>query len=207
MREYDATSNIDMITVSIDSFEESTNEAIGRGRGSHVTHVRRVIDLCRAFDVGVKLNTVVCDLNAEENMAPHINEIDPFRWKVVQMYLVDGMNKNTNDESTDASDLAVTSERFEAFVKRHEDSLRRPSVLQAEPNERFVGAYLLLNEKLKFMSTGRGAVESDSILEVGVAEAIAQSDYTSDQFERRNGEYFQPMASQSKPFGPLREAL
>ena len=178
---------VDLMTLSIDSFDEKVNRSIGRGRGDHAKHVRRVSNMCREHDVGIKINTVICRENVDEDMRESIRRIDPIRWKVVQMYLVDGMNHQTGDPDRDVPHLTVTDEEFQTFVRRHEADV---PYLFAETNERFVGAYLLLNERMCFLSTGEGGVESDSILDVGVHEAMAQCDYSTEQFDRREGSYF-----------------
>eukprot|EP00939_MAST-03C_sp_MAST-3C-sp1_P001617 g1617.t1 len=178
---------VDIMTVSVDSFDEGANVRIGRGRGEHVKHVYRVAKLCRDADVRVKINTVVCSENVEENMSDHIRRLDPFRWKVVQMYLVEGMNSNTGDPDRDVPHMSVSRRQFDDFLRRHREVDR---VMIAEPNERFIGAYLLLNERMRFLSTGEGGVESDCILDVGVRRAIEQCDFTSRQFEQRDGAYF-----------------
>jgi len=179
---------VDMMTLSIDSFDENVNKRIGRGRGNHVEHIFRVADLCETHDVRVKLNTVVCSENVDEDMARHILKIRPFRWKVVQMYLVDGMNHNTGNEAYDVPHLAISNEQFRKFVDRHRTSV--PTIVE-EPNERFVKAYLLLNERMRFLSTSEGGVESDSILDVGVRRAIEQCDFSAGQYMRRGGNYFE----------------
>ena len=149
--------------------------------------MKRAADLCRTFDVDLKINTVVCRSNLNEDMRESIAELDPFRWKVVQMYLVDGMNTNVDNPLHDATDLAITREEFETFIKRHEDV----ECLQSEPNERFVRAYLLLNERMRFLSTSEGGKETDSILDVSVADAIEQCDFCSEKFIERDGVYFE----------------
>ena len=187
MRRFEADRTLDMMTVSIDSFNDETSQSIGRGKGDHTKYVKRAADLCRTFDVDLKINTVVCRSNLNEDMRESIAELDPFRWKVVQMYLVDGMNTNVDNPLHDATDLAITREEFETFIKRHEDV----ECLQSEPNERFVRAYLLLNERMRFLSTSEGGKETDSILDVSVADAIEQCDFCSEKFIERDGVYFE----------------
>ena len=187
MRRFEADRTLDMMTVSIDSFKDHISRSLGRGKGDHTKYVKRAAELCQTFDVDLKINTVVCRSNLNEDMRESISELDPFRWKVVQMYLVDGMNTNVDNPLHDATDLAITREEFETFIKRHEDV----QCLQSEPNERFIRAYLLLNERMRFLSTSEGGKETDSILDVSVADAIEQCDFCSEKFIERDGVYFE----------------
>jgi radical S-adenosyl methionine domain-containing protein 2 len=186
MHDVEARRTLDMMTISIDSFDDEVSKSMGRGKGDHTIHVNRAADLCRDFDVGLKINTVVCRSNLDEDMRDAIAKLDPFRWKVVQMYLVDGMNTNVENPVHDASYLGISRDEFESFIERHKDL----DCLQSEPNERFVSAYLLLNERMRFLSTSEGGKETDSILDISVADAIAQCDFSSEKFMERDGEYF-----------------
>ena len=54
---------LDWAALSVDSGDERTQAALGRGRGNHVERSIRLADHCRDVGVRVKLNTVVTDLN------------------------------------------------------------------------------------------------------------------------------------------------
>ena len=77
--------SVDILGISCDSFNESTNRRIGRtdgGRVQHMEHLFRVRRDCEALGIAFKLNTVVTALNKDEDMGPHIAELRPARWKV-----------------------------------------------------------------------------------------------------------------------------
>lgn len=82
--------NIDILACSCDSFDEDTNIQIGRGTGNQVEILYRIAEWCRESEIKFKLNTVVTRLNYEEDMNEHINDLDPFRWKVFQVLIVEG---------------------------------------------------------------------------------------------------------------------
>lgn len=82
--------NIDILACSCDSFDEDTNIKIGRGTGNQVEILYQIAEWCRESDIKFKLNTVVTRLNYEEDMNEHINILNPFRWKVFQVLIVEG---------------------------------------------------------------------------------------------------------------------
>lgn len=82
--------NLDILACSCDSFDEDTNIKIGRGTGNQVEILYRIAEWCRESEIKFKLNTVVTRLNYEEDMNEHINILNPFRWKVFQVLIVEG---------------------------------------------------------------------------------------------------------------------
>lgn len=72
---------VDILAVSCDSFDEQTNIAIGRGSGNQVDKLFEIAGLCRKYNIKLKLNTVVCRLNYEEDMNATVEQLQPFRWK------------------------------------------------------------------------------------------------------------------------------
>jgi radical S-adenosyl methionine domain-containing protein 2 len=60
--------SIDVLAISCDSFDESTNVAIGRGTGRQIAEVFNIATWCRDLDIRFKPNTVVCQLNWTEDM-------------------------------------------------------------------------------------------------------------------------------------------
>jgi radical S-adenosyl methionine domain-containing protein 2 len=75
---------LDILAISCDSFDESTNSDIGRQQGSknHLDSLTRVRQWCRDYKVAFKVNTVVNTYNWKEDMSQEILELDPVRWKV-----------------------------------------------------------------------------------------------------------------------------
>lgn len=77
---------LDILAISCDSFDDDTNERIGRGQGSqgnrHVEKLRQIHDWCREYKVCFKINTVVNTFNKDEDMTANILALNPMRWKV-----------------------------------------------------------------------------------------------------------------------------
>ncbi|KAL9576221.1 MAG: hypothetical protein Q9212_007281 [Teloschistes hypoglaucus] len=83
---------LDIMAVSCDSFNETTNVKIGRGRGEHLKTFVQLSQLCKKYGVKFKVNTVVCRYNFEEDMNKMIEQVAPFRWKCFQVLIVPGEN-------------------------------------------------------------------------------------------------------------------
>lgn len=92
---------VDVMLGPCDSFNEDTNELVGRGTGNNVQQLFRIRDWCKKLKIKFKLNTVVCKLNWQENMVATIQELQPFRWKCFQVLFVEDENDaSTTDTST-----------------------------------------------------------------------------------------------------------
>lgn len=88
---------IDILAVSCDSFHEDTNVKIGRGKGEHIKNLIPLKQLCVEYGIKFKLNTVVNRFNFFEDMNEEISKIEPFRWKVFQVLVVE--DENSSDQT------------------------------------------------------------------------------------------------------------
>lgn len=75
---------LDILAVSCDSFDEATNQLIGRaqGRKSHIDNLYKIRNWCQEYKVAFKINSVINSFNIDEDMTEQINELNPVRWKV-----------------------------------------------------------------------------------------------------------------------------
>ncbi len=149
-------SYVDMLGVSLDSFDPITNGLIGRGGESNNKHVSRVLqvrNLCEKYNIKFKVNTVVNALNWEEDMNENIKLLNPMRWNVFQVLLLHGENSGENRDLRDSRSLLITSDMFQAFVDRHRFSCPQ---LVAEPNDLMQDSYLMLDEKMRFLNCQNG---------------------------------------------------
>lgn len=183
---------VDVLGVSCDSFNEKTNELIGRGTGNNVEQFFRIRDWCRELNIKFKLNTVVCKLNWQEDMVATVRELQPFRWKCFQVLFVEGENDAgvadtaKDKRKRDARDLLITTEQWETFCEKHQHL----DAFVPESNDLMASSYLILDEYLCFLDKGKGEeIQSKSILEVGVAQALKEVYFDKQAFYNRGGEY------------------
>ncbi|KAJ9631286.1 hypothetical protein H2204_008228 [Knufia peltigerae] len=175
--------NLDILAISCDSFDESTNTKIGRGSGQHIAQLRRIAGWCKTYGVMFKLNSVICQYNWDEDMNEHIATLNPYRWKCFQVLIVAGENDG-DDTKRDARDFVITDDQFRYFCDKHRHN---PSFVP-ESNALMAKSYLILDEHLRFLDR-TGKAPSKSILDVGVDAALASVFWDKDGFKERGGVY------------------
>lgn len=81
---------MDILAVSCDSFNEDTNKVIGRGQGkkSHLDNLHKIHNWCRDYRVAFKINSVINTYNVDEDMTEQITALNPVRWKVQLLLLL-----------------------------------------------------------------------------------------------------------------------
>ena len=177
---------IDVFGVSCDSFNKETNIKIGRGKkGDNVKKLFEIKQLCDEYKIKFKLNTVVCNLNKDENMVEEIKRLNPDRWKCFQVLIVNGEN---NDETKlrDARKFLITEEEFNKFIERHKEI----KALVPENNNTMKSSYLILDERMRFLDKGDGEeFFSESILDIGVEKALENIKYDEEEFQKRGGDF------------------
>jgi radical S-adenosyl methionine domain-containing protein 2 len=179
---------VDVLGVSLDSFDPVTNGFIGRGAdvdNKHLSRVLNVRDLCEKYNIKFKVNTVVSTLNWKEDMNTNINLLNPMRWKVFQVLLLHGENSGANGDLRDVRNLLITNDMFQSFVDRHSAACPQ---LVPEPNNLMKDSYIMLDEKMRFLNCQCGSkTPTDSILEVGVNNALKQAGFNKKAFLKRGG--------------------
>ncbi|KAK9727957.1 Radical SAM superfamily [Popillia japonica] len=189
---------LDIMAVSCDSFNEDTNQAIGRTQGgkSHLDQLRKIHDWCSAYNVLFKINTVVNTYNYLEDMNEEITMLNPVRWKVFQCLLLEGWKvfqclllegENAGpDALRNAERFYINDELFDQFLERHQDI----KCLVPESNTKMQNSYLILDEYMRFLDCQSGSkIPSKSILDVGVTNALKFSGFDEVMFKKRGGVY------------------
>ncbi|XP_051238392.1 radical S-adenosyl methionine domain-containing protein 2 [Dicentrarchus labrax] len=178
---------LDILAISCDSFDEATNQLIGRaqGRKSHLDNLYRICDWCKQYKVAFKINSVINTFNVDEDMGENITRIGPVRWKVFQCLLIDGENAGET-ALREAERFVISDQQFQEFLERHSSV----SCLVPESNEKMRNSYLILDEYMRFLDCRDGRKDpSKSILDVGVKEAICFSGFDEKMFLKRGGKY------------------
>jgi radical S-adenosyl methionine domain-containing protein 2 len=70
---------LDWVSLSVDSGNENTPRRMGHGKGDPVRCSEALFALCREKGVRTKLNTVVTQLNWEEDMRDFVGRVRPDR--------------------------------------------------------------------------------------------------------------------------------
>ncbi|KAJ8288629.1 hypothetical protein COCON_G00012880 [Conger conger] len=178
---------LDILAISCDSFDEDTNKLIGRtqGRKSHVDNLYKVRSWCKEYKVAFKINSVINTFNLEEDMREQILELSPVRWKVFQCLVIEGENAG-DDALREAEGFVISDQQFQDFLDRHRDI----TCLVPESNEKMRDSYLILDEYMRFLDCREGRKDpSNSILDIGVENAIQFSGFDEKMFLKRGGKY------------------
>jgi radical S-adenosyl methionine domain-containing protein 2 len=180
---------LDLLTLSIDSFDCELNIKIGRyvGKGQKTISYDDFLQLtqkCSEYDIKIKVNTVVTKLNCNEILADKIVTFRPVRWKILRMLPV----KSQNDE---AKEYFPTEEEYQIFVENNKKIAENAGIkVVSEDNEDMTGSYLMISPDGKFFHNIESCHKySEPILEVGMEKALQQTPLCREKFYKRGGDY------------------
>ena len=183
---------IDWVGLSIDASNDELHAEIGRGmrgdlarqRSHHLELAKQVWASCTHRGIRMKLNTVVCKANLEDDMSALVMELKPERWKIFEVLPVEGQNDG------DVDDMLLEEGEFNSWVERHKWVADEGIQFVPESNELMRGSYAMLDALGRFYSnTEGGHTYGPSILDVGVMRAWEENCFLEDRFHDRGGIY------------------
>lgn len=179
--------SLDWAALSIDSLNPDTLRRIGRtspaGPISEQDYLK-VIDLLREFAVKLKINTVITRYNLDESLTDFILRAGPERWKLLQVLPVDGQNDLTVDN------YLVSRDEFERYVQGNHWVENHGIIVVPEDNGLMTGSYVMVDPAGRFFDNVAGThTYSESIVDVGVEEALKAISVDSSKFLARGGWY------------------
>jgi len=183
---------IDWVGLSIDASNDEIHAEIGRGmrgdlarsRSHHLELATDAWNRCRSRGIRMKLNTVVCKPNLDDDMAELVLKLRPERWKIFEVLPVEGQNDG------DVDDLLLDEGEFQTWVDRHAWIADEGIQFVPESNELMRGSYAMMDALGRFYSNSEGGhAYGASILEIGVREAWEQNCFFEDRFHDRGGVY------------------
>lgn len=170
---------ISLLGLSIDASRPEVLAQIGRqdsrGRQVELGALARHVALARHInpDLQLKINTVVCSANANEDLSGVIRSMSPHRWKVLRMLPAIGQRLHVSDEG------------FRAFVARHH---ALSAVMTVEDNDDMRGSYIMIDPSGRFFQNRTGMTGYDyspPIVEVGAQEAFRRVGWSAVKFMGR----------------------
>lgn len=180
--------SLDWLTLSIDSLESATNQAIGRndskGEAIPAKVYAEILREAAASGMRTKINTVVSRLNQNEDMNAFIASSGITRWKILQIMAVTGQN----DQHIDT--LSVSRDEFNVFVQRHQAITHAGIRVVPEPVDSIRGSYAMIDPTGRFFDSAQGGHRySRPILDAGISAAFAEVSFDHDRFILRGGSY------------------
>ena len=183
---------IDWVGLSIDASNDDLHLEIGRGLRSDLVrasshHLELAKDAwyrCRSRGIRMKLNTVVCKANLEDDMSSLVLELRPERWKIFQVLPVEGQNDG------DVEPLLLDDGEFTTWVNRHAWVAEQGIQFVPESNELMRGSYAMMDALGRFYTNVDGGHKyGPSVLENGVKHAWDQNCFLEERFIERGGLY------------------
>lgn len=178
---------LDILAISVDSVNPNTNLIAGCNDSGITLTTDKIKDIstaCRIFGVSLKINTVVSQFNFNEKLTDFINEIKPFRWKILQATKIIGQNDN------EFSNIEVSVDSFKRFCEMNKTGLLNEIKVIVEDNETIKGSYLMVDCLGRFFDNSNSSHSySNPILKVGLDEALANITFDSQKFIKRHGNY------------------
>ncbi len=167
-----------VVGLSMDSFLPATNVKIGRcdvaKRMVSMKEIQSRVALLRKKNPNIilKINTVVSELNWNEQMSAQINSLMPDKWKIFK--------------EIRRSNLPLEEKLFKHFVKTNADQVFCP--VYAENNTDMTNSYLMIDPLGRFYQNSDGVASyhySDRILQAGVSQALKQITFDINKFKKR----------------------
>ncbi|MGB1567945.1 MAG: viperin family antiviral radical SAM protein [Candidatus Poseidoniaceae archaeon] len=189
--------HLDWIGLSIDASNDDLHADLGRGLkgdiakgiSNHLSRTLAIAPLLHAYEIGVKLNTVVTSLNVLDDMTEVVRVVRPHRWKIFQALPIEGENDDSIEE------LSISKEQFDQYVMRHRRSLSEMEdcSIVAEDNEAMLGTYAMIDPigRVYTNAHSRYKYSSHSCLVIGFIEAWNEVSNGFDQasFVARDGQW------------------
>lgn len=183
---------IDWVGISIDASDDRLHYIMGRGtkadlaegRSRHLEAALTAWERCQKLGIRMKLNTVVCKANLDDNMTETVLQLMPERWKAFQVLPIDGQNDGR------VEDLLISEDEFSEWVERHKGVSNEGINFIPETNELMTGSYVMIDSLGRFYSNIEGGHKyTRSILEIGIKEAWRENQFNEHHFIEREGIY------------------
>ena len=170
---------VDWVGLSIDSFDENTLRALGRTSKGNTLNYHEIIPLIHALESKLKINTVISQLNWQENMTHEMSLMKIDRWKVFQFLPVTGENDHA------AAALQINEDQFQYFCQQHK--LLHPII---ENNDAMQGSYLMISpDGLLFDNTNGYYQYGPSLLNNIDQTSAEKIGFSTIKFLNRGGSY------------------
>ena len=178
---------LDWIVISIDSFDPATLIDMGRtvrNKPIEQEEYFKIATLVKKYGINLKINTVVTSSNYLEDMSKQIIQLNPIRWKILQMLPIKGQNDDYSEEQK------ISIEQFDYFCKLNGEVSNNGIKVVKETNDLMLGSYVMIDPAGRFFDNTEGSYKySKPILEVGINDALSEIKLDKSKFLQREGLY------------------
>ncbi|MBF7691285.1 viperin family antiviral radical SAM protein [Acinetobacter pollinis] len=168
-----------MIGFSVDSINDESNIKIGRSFKNipiKKDEILKSINEIRSIspNIDIKINSVISQINKDENLTNFIKKASPSKWKIFKMLPI-----ITNQNVIDDYD-------FDNFLKRH-NSLQ--NIISSENNDEMTHSYLMIDPIGRFFQnspTSSGYKYSSDIIIRGASNTLEEIIFNPNKFLKRS---------------------
>lgn len=146
------SNKLSYIGLSINSLNVSTNQKLQcccKGKTLSLNRIVQIGKLCNIYNIELKINTVVCKENYQEDLNDLYRLLKPSRIKFLQMTIVEEVNSN-------ALELKISKNEFNEFCKRHKNCIPIPII---EDEDSMQNSYILIDPDGYLMINNQGKYE------------------------------------------------
>jgi radical S-adenosyl methionine domain-containing protein 2 len=174
---------LDWLGLSLDSCNEYTQMALGRGNGDHIKRILEIVEKIKDHNIKLKINTVVTSLNQHDDMRSLIKRIDPDRWKVFQVMKVGGENELS------VTPFLITLKEFNYYCQRNDIVLKNGNNTVFETSEDMKGSYIMIDPLGRYFHNITGEVRYMSMEISDYYESTRSLPFDNYKFILRGGIY------------------
>lgn len=168
-----------MIGFSVDSINDESNIKIGRSFKNipiKKDEILKAINEIRSIspNIDIKINSVISQINKDENLTNFIKDASPSKWKIFKMLPI-----ITSQNVIDDFD-------FDNFLKRHNNL---QDIISSENNDEMTHSYLMIDPIGRFFQNSpisSGYEYSSEILTVGASNALEEIAFNVNKFFNRS---------------------
>lgn len=166
---------IETIGISVDSLNCFTNIRIGRCCTSKTLTKKRLLEVClwiKNAGIKLKINHCISKYNVNEDISNFIKEINPNRFKVFQMTIIDGINEKLKDMQVNE----------DAFLEAASKYIGIGGIIETE--ETMKDSYLMVDSKGEFY-VDKENKPIGNLLKARFSDLIPMSNLNSNHFALR----------------------
>lgn len=118
---------ISSIGISVDSLNYDTNIKIGRCQKNKTISKIELIDLCNIIKksgIKLKINHCISKFNCNEDISQFITDVQPDRFKIFQMSIVEGINERCKNMQVAREEFELCCEKYKslhAVIEKEEE--------------------------------------------------------------------------------------
>jgi radical S-adenosyl methionine domain-containing protein 2 len=187
--------HLDWLGLSIDASNDELHALMGRGlkgdiasgTSRHLERSKEVWRLAQGLGYGLKLNTVVTSVNADDDMTGLVSSLIPHRWKIFRVLKIEGENDGKIEP------LLISQEQFKEYMDRISLQDLEGTKIVAEDNEDMLGTYAMIDPQGMVYTNlnGHYHYSKQSVIDIGFSAAWAQvmDGFSNIRFEGRGGNW------------------